>query len=106
MEATHERWAEPELHRMRGLLLERQGDDPATVEACHRRAMASARSLGAKAWELRATSSLAAYLRAQGQDIAARQMLNTALAAFSEFGGSRDFVEALSQLKELQSLPA
>ncbi len=64
MEATNERWAEPELHRIRGLLLERRGDDHLAVEACYRRALTTANALGAKAWELRAEASLAALLPA------------------------------------------
>ena len=64
MEATNERWAEPELHRIRGMLLERRGDDPAAVEASYRRALTCATALRAKAWELRAEASLAALLPA------------------------------------------
>jgi predicted ATPase len=64
MEATQERWAEPELHRIRGLVLERRGDDIALVEACHRRAIERARKLGAPGWERRAAASLATLLPA------------------------------------------
>ena len=64
MEATGERWAEPELHRIRGALLERRGAPAADVEACYRRAVSVARALGCKAWEARAEASLAALLPA------------------------------------------
>lgn len=67
VDATQERWAEPELHRLRGLALERRGDDAVAVETCHRRALETARALGARAWELRAQTSLAACLAAQGR---------------------------------------
>ena len=80
MEATHERWAEPELHRIRGLLLERNGESAAAVEACHRRALASARQRGASAWALRAATNLAACLRAQGRATEARDALEQALS--------------------------
>ena len=75
MEATDERWAEPELHRIRGLLLERSGESAAAVEASHRRALASAQHLGTKAWALRAATSLAAWLRAQSRTAEARDAL-------------------------------
>jgi class 3 adenylate cyclase/predicted ATPase len=103
MEATHERWAEPELHRIRGILLERSGGDAAAIEACHRRALASARALGAKAWELRAATSLAACQRAQGHDRDARQMLASTLQQLPELADGHDFADALLQL---QSIPA
>ncbi len=103
MEATDERWAEAELHRIRGLLLERRGEGAAAIEACHRRALASARQRGAKAWELRAAASLASCLRAQGRNADARAELTAALSDLGALSGSRDFVDATQQL---QSLPA
>ncbi|MEO8345831.1 MAG: adenylate/guanylate cyclase domain-containing protein [Betaproteobacteria bacterium] len=101
MEATHERWAEPELHRIRGMVLQRQGKDIATVVACHRRALASAKELGAKAWELQAATSLAACLRAQGQDGAARQTLEAALSDLPELAEADEFARALLQLQAI-----
>ena len=103
MEATDERWAEAELHRIRGLLLERRGEDATAIEGCHRRALASARQRGAKAWELRAAASLASCLRTQGRTADARAELAAALSDLSTLSGSHDFVEATHQL---QSLPA
>ncbi len=106
MEATHERWAEPELHRIRGLLLERSGESAAAVEACHRRALASARQRGAHAWALRAATNLAACLRAQGRATEARNTLAQALSEVSPLPESADHLDALHQLQQLQSLPA
>jgi class 3 adenylate cyclase/tetratricopeptide (TPR) repeat protein len=74
MDETDERWAEPELHRLRGELMAQRGDSAAAVEACHRRALDSARKLGARAWELRARESLATCLHAQGRADEAQQL--------------------------------
>jgi predicted ATPase/class 3 adenylate cyclase len=103
IEMTHERWAEPELHRMRGIVLERRGKHGAAPEACYRRALACARERGAKAWELRAATSLATCLRAQGRTAEARRELASVLSDFGEPSEGRDFTDALRQL---QSLPA
>jgi class 3 adenylate cyclase/predicted ATPase len=103
MDATHERWAEPELHRLRGVLLEREGGAPSAIEACHRRALASARALGAKAWELRAAASLAGCLHSQGRTDEARDELSSALSGTNQAQSGRDLAEALVQL---QSFPA
>ena len=106
MEATHERWAEPELHRIRGLLLERRGESAAAVEACHRRALATARQRGANAWALRAATNLAACLRAQGRAAEARDALAQALSEGAPLPESADYLDALHQSQQLQSLPA
>jgi class 3 adenylate cyclase/tetratricopeptide (TPR) repeat protein len=59
MEATAERWAEPELHRLTGCVLEQTGAGAAAVETCYRRALDAARERGMTAWALRAEASLA-----------------------------------------------
>ncbi len=106
MEATDERWAEPELHRIRGLLLERSGESAAAVEASHRRALASARHLGTTAWALRAATSLAAWLRAQGRTAEARDALAPAVAYSGDLPENPDFRAALRQMELLQAQPA
>ncbi|WP_341676917.1 AAA family ATPase [Niveibacterium sp. SC-1] len=60
MEASQERWAEPEIHRLNALALQRRGADPAAVRDAFERALASARARGMHAWEARAIRSLAA----------------------------------------------
>lgn len=102
MEATSERWAEPELHRLRGQILERSGAPRTAVEACYRRAVESAREHDMKAWELRARTSLAASLCKHGEDEEARSALSAALKDLEGLSGGRDYREALAQL---QSLP-
>lgn len=77
MNQSDERWCEAELHRYRGLLLEKQGAEPAKVEACYRQAIEMAQQRGAIAWELRATFSLAHCLKAQGETLKARQLVES-----------------------------
>ena len=77
MNQSDERWSEAELHRYRGMLLERQGVKPAEVEACYRRAIEVAQKQGAKAWELRATFNLAHYFKEQEQPAMVRQLVES-----------------------------
>jgi len=60
--STGERWCEAELHRYRGLLLEKTGKPRAEVEASYRLAIDIAQRQGAVTWELRAKISLARFL--------------------------------------------
>jgi class 3 adenylate cyclase/predicted ATPase len=102
MENTDEGYAESELHRLQGIMLERSGADRAAVEVCHRRALEIARKLGAKAWELRAATNLAGCLGAQGRTPDARAELENVLSRLAELSEERDFAAAVRQL---QSLP-
>lgn len=69
-----ERSYEAEAHRVRGELLAAAGD-LASAEASFQDALAIARQQGAKLWELRAASSLAALWRDQGKCAAAYRLL-------------------------------
>jgi hypothetical protein len=62
MNATGERWAEPEIHRLHGQILERRGAPAAEIEESYQRALESARRVGARGWEARTESSLALWL--------------------------------------------
>jgi len=53
MNATGERWAEAEIHRLRGRILERRGASAAEVEDSYQRALECARRVGARGWEAR-----------------------------------------------------
>jgi predicted ATPase len=60
VERNGERWAEAELHRLRGrLLLARSAADVAAAQACIRKALAIARAQQATAYEKRAAADLA-----------------------------------------------
>jgi predicted ATPase len=83
VEITQERWAEAEMHRLRGsILLEMH--QPLSAEDCYRQALAVARRQGAKFWELRAATSLARLWREQGKHAAARDLLSPCYGWFSE----------------------
>src|SRR5262249_39991264 len=78
VEETDERWQEADLYRLRGELLlatppgspPSEGGDPGGVvaaEGCFRQAIDTARRQGSRAWELRATMSLARLGQRQGR---------------------------------------
>lgn len=60
VESSGERWAEAELHRVRGELLLARGDEPAAAAACFARAIEIAQGQHAVTYERRAEGSLAA----------------------------------------------
>ena len=74
MAENEDRWAEAELHRVRGELL-RAGHDPAGAERSLCRAIDIAQQQSAKFWELRAAISLARLWHEQGKRDAARDLL-------------------------------
>lgn len=77
-------WCAPEVLRVHG---ERLGADPAQrtrAEGLLQRALALARRQGARAWTLRAVTSLATLWHAGGREIAARELLGGELAGLAE----------------------
>jgi class 3 adenylate cyclase/predicted ATPase len=74
MEATDERYHEAELHRLRGDLLEKAGNETAAEES-YLRALTVANRQGARTFELRAATSLARLWRDQGKRAEARDLL-------------------------------
>ena len=98
MERSGERWAEAELYRYRGLLLSRQGADAEEIEQSYRRALEVADRQGAKAWSLRAATSLAQMLKDQGKGSEGRDVLERVVGTFSPDAGSRDLDDARSLL--------
>ncbi|MGY4474187.1 BTAD domain-containing putative transcriptional regulator [Bradyrhizobium sp. USDA 3364] len=83
MEATGERWAEADLHRIRGELLVDLGDT-ARAEASFRQAIDIARHRGTKLWELRAATSLARLWHGQARHPQARDLLAPIYDWFTE----------------------
>jgi predicted ATPase len=73
-QTTQERWAEAEMHRMRGTLL-LYIREHAAAEDSFRHALAVARRQSAKFWELRAAISLSRLWRDQGKRNEARELL-------------------------------
>ena len=91
---TGERFAEAELHRVKGeLLLARTPADPAGAEASFRDALEVARRQSAKSYELRAARSLARLWQQQGRKEEARELLAPVYDWFTEGFDTRDLKE-------------
>jgi class 3 adenylate cyclase/predicted ATPase len=83
VEATQERSSEAELHRLRGDMMNAQGDQ-AAAEQSYRRALAVAERQSAKTLRLRAATKLAGLWRTQDRGAEARELLTLAYGAFTE----------------------
>jgi predicted ATPase len=92
----------PELLRLRGELLARRGALGVEVESSYREAISAARRLGAKSYELRATTSLARLLGSQRRAREALELLTPLYASFTEGFDTRDLREARALLDELE----
>jgi tetratricopeptide (TPR) repeat protein len=90
----------PETLRLRGELRLKQGQTE-LAEADFREAIGLARRMSAKAWELRATISLARLLAKLGQPAEARTMLAEIYGWFTEGFDTRDLKDAKALLDEL-----
>jgi predicted ATPase len=96
---TKERWCEAELHRTAGeIALMSPGPDMAKAQAYFDRALALARALQAKSWELRAATTLARLWRDQGKRDAARGLLAPIYGWFTEGFDTLDLKEAKALL--------
>jgi ATP/maltotriose-dependent transcriptional regulator MalT len=102
IERTEERANEAETLRLCGkLMFARNPDDLAPAEASVRRAIDVARRQQAKAWELRAATTLASMLRARGQRQEARLCLAPVYDWFREGLDTPDLIDARNLLREL-----
>ncbi len=79
------------------------GDAHAEAEACYHKALEIARRQRAKAWELRAATSLARLWHRQGNHQEAREMLAEIYGWFSEGLDTSDLKDARGLLDELSS---
>ena len=100
IDQTKERWAEPELHRVRGTLLAFLNRHDA-AEQSYRLALELARSLEAKFWELRAALELARLLCQQGKFTEARGVLAPVYRSFTEGFDTPLLQDAKSLLDQL-----
>jgi tetratricopeptide (TPR) repeat protein len=100
VETTHERWAEAEMHRLRGTLLLSMNEH-AAAENSYRRALEVAQRQSAKFWELRAALGLARLWRDQGKRTDARDLLSPIYGWFTEGLDTRDLKEAKALLVDL-----
>lgn len=99
-----ELWYRPETYRVRGELRLKQGER-SLAEADFREAIALAQKLSAKAWELRATMSLARLLRDTDRRGEARAILAEIYGWFTEGFDTADLKDAKALLGELQARP-
>jgi class 3 adenylate cyclase/predicted ATPase len=97
-----ERWAEAELHRVRGELLH-AGYDPAAAKRSFSQAIGIAQRQSAKFWELRAAVSLARLWREQGRRDAAHDVLAPIYGWFTEGFDTPVLKETEALLVELVS---
>ena len=90
---SDERWAEPELLRVRGeLALAR--DDTSGARALFESAVACAGMQRARMWSIRAATSLARCLTSEGRPAEARDLLAPLLSTVDEGRATLDLVEA------------
>jgi class 3 adenylate cyclase/predicted ATPase len=102
VDKTGGRWAEAELHLIKGELLMRQGTSSAPqAEICFNQAFVVARSQSAKSLELRAATSLSRLWQRQGKRKEARQLLAKIYGWFTEGFHTADLKAAKALLDEL-----
>jgi TOMM system kinase/cyclase fusion protein len=103
MAHTEERWDEAELYRLKGeLLLQQATENQGEAEACFRQAISIAQSQSAKAWELRAATSLARLWQQQGKRQAAHDLLAPVYHWFTEGFDTADLKDAKALLHKLE----
>jgi predicted ATPase len=97
-----ERWWEADLYRLKGeLLLTLSTDNRAEADARFHRALEIARQQSAKAFELRAATSLARLWRDQGKRAEADDLLAPIYGWFTEGFDTADLKDAKALLNEL-----
>jgi predicted ATPase len=104
VEATKEKWAEAEIHRVAGEIAIRSPVlDIATAESHFNTSLAIARRQQAKSWELRAATSYARLMRDQGRVREAYDLLAAVYGWFGEGFGTKDLKDAKALLAELSA---
>ncbi len=92
---------EAELHRLKGELLLAESRDGAAAEDCFTRSIEVARRQQSRAWELRASISLARYCQGQGRRREVYDMLATIHGKYGEGLTTPDLTEARALLEAL-----
>ncbi|MEA3208041.1 MAG: hypothetical protein QOE70_1098 [Chthoniobacter sp.] len=100
-EKNDDHFQEAELLRLQGELALLDAGDEAAAESWFQRAIATARRQRSRAWELRATTSLARLWRLQDRRAAAYAALTAATEMFTEGFATLDFLDAALLLKDL-----
>jgi predicted ATPase len=107
VDKSGECWGEAELHRLKGEILQRQGNGERSslpiltqAEACFHQALAIARHQQAKVLELRVAVSLSRLWQQQDKQVEARQLLGPIYGWFTEGFDTADLQEAKALLDE------
>jgi len=97
---------EPELHRLRGALVEARGGPGSAqaAEICFLKAIELACARRTRSWELRAAVSLARLWRRQGKARESQELLTGIRNQFTEGSDTPDLVEARAVLEDLQKV--
>jgi predicted ATPase/energy-coupling factor transporter ATP-binding protein EcfA2 len=97
-----ERFQESELYRLKGELTLADSGDQSAAEKCFRLAIEIAQRQHSKAWELRATTSLARLWKKRGRREDAIRILSAARGLFAEGFTMPDLADARSLLENLE----
>jgi tetratricopeptide (TPR) repeat protein len=100
-EKNDDRFQEAELHRLKGELHLAEANDQAAAEGCLHTAIETARRQQSRAWELRATMSLARLWQRQGRRDEARAALAAVYRTYTEGFTTPDLVDAAALLEAL-----
>jgi TOMM system kinase/cyclase fusion protein len=98
-EKSDERFYEAELQRLKGELLLAESANSAAAEDCFRQAIETARRQQSKAWELRATMSLARLWQQQGRRDEACAALWAIYGTYTEGFSTPDLMDAKKLLE-------
>jgi predicted ATPase len=94
-EETGERWANPEVIRLKAQILLKSGRGEAgQIEALLNESIDAARSQGAKSWQLRSASDLVQFQRERGRERDGLKLLRSIYGQFSEGFDTPDLIEA------------
>jgi predicted ATPase len=100
-EKNDDRFQEAEIHRLKGLLYLGEADDQAAAEGWCCTAIETARRQQSKAWELRATMSLARLWQRQCRRDEARAALAAVFDMYTEGFTTPDLVDVAALLTAL-----
>ena len=101
-EIKKERWALPDIYRVKGdLLSDSQSKGPHQAEGCYRKAIEIAQQQKAKSWELRGATGLARLWSAHGQRQKAIAVLEPIYEWFTEGFDTADLKDAKALLDKI-----
>jgi tetratricopeptide (TPR) repeat protein len=101
VEKNDERFQEAELYRLEGELALAESGNHNAAQECFQRAIETGRRQRSRAWELRATTSLARLWQKRGRSEEAFKALSTVQALFDEGFATLDLVDAAALLEGL-----